>query len=473
MLDGPDANSLMGKIVYLHQKMPAWLRGRPQRVNDIGCMRRNVTQHLLLNMANGATVQGFAPTDSKVRSLRFTAFGYDEFAYFPGKEQETLNASVHTAPTRYFISTWHGAGNAFHDIMCRTPSTALRVSTYWWNNPERWKGAYTTENGRIKILDKAFQFPPDYPFVDDGLLRSPWVDYELSRAGNDMQTALEELYGLQAESGRKLLRPAVIEMAQETCRDPLMRGDLDKSGRNPVFREGLGDVYIWQNIVPGQGGPYAAGCDLAFGRGASYSALEVFSLTTGEQVMEFADKHIDIISFARYVADLLRWLNGSEGDGYSYVTFENNGDQANSFGGELLRLGYGNVARRKYAGRVPKRDAPTYLGTRNKDGGRALLIELGRAIYDGEATIRSAQLAHELGQFDKDEKDKPEYPRGEDGHGDRAQAAALAWDIARDRIVKITKEERESAYAEIMRPAASKRRDWAAGWKIKRGVAGL
>lgn len=455
VLDGPDSNSLMGKVDYLHSKMPSWLRGQPRRPGDIGLMRRTYQNHLRINMETGASIQGFASTDSKLRSLRFSVFGYDEFAYFPRDAQESLNASQYTAPVRFFISTWHGTDNAFHDLMRVQDSTLLRIQTYWWNNPDRWKGCYTTENGRLKVIDKGYKYPPDYPFVLDGLLRSPWVDYELSRAGSSVQTALEELYGLQAASGRKLLRPDTIEMAAETVRPPDAIGDIDTSGREIVFRRGEGDLMTWGDVGGGEGGPFSLGCDLGKGLSATYSTIIGFSIKTGEQVLEFADNRIDPVTFASYVFHICRWLAGGEGDGHVYLTFENNGDQGTVFGRELLRLGYGNIMRRKYAGKVPRNQSDQYLGIRNKDKGLIALAELERAVRDCEAILRSETLVEELRLFDKDEDGKPKFPRGYVGHGDRALAAGFAWGQARERMVKQEKKVddlRINAYAELEEP---------------------
>lgn len=462
VLDGPDSNTLMGKVAYIHEKMPAWLRLNKQGVD---VMKRTSKDHLMQCTANGATLQGFPPMDSKVRSLRFTVFAYDEFGYFPRDAQESLNASVHTAPTRYFISTWHGHNNAFHEIMRVEKNTLLRVLTYWWNNPERWKGCYTTEAQRLKILDTDYEYPSNYRFVLDGLLRSPWVDYELSRAGSKVQTALEELYGLQAEAGRKLLRASTIEMARESLQPPSKQGDIDTAVRDTIFRCGEGLLKVWGDIQPGQGGPFSVGCDLAHGLGASYSTLVMFSLEGGEQVAEFADNQIDPVSFARYVVDVCRWVSGDKGDGQVYLTFENNGNQGTVFGKELQRLGYGNVHRRKYAGKVPRSEVSTYMGIRNKDGGLAVLAELERAVRDGECVVRSTSLVDELALFNKDEDGKPDFPRGSGGHGDIAMAAAMAWDQARERVLAVPEEVRKSAYAELENIPHERKR-WSTGWRI-------
>lgn len=468
-LDGPDANSLLGKVAYLHNKMPAWAR-----LNGLGkdILKRTLDQHLIVNTQNGATVQGYAPTDDKLRSLRFTVCIYDEFAFFPRSAQATLNASVHTAPCRIFISTWNGHGTAFHEIMRVEKSTLLRVQSYWWANPERWKGAYRTDAaGRLEIIDKSYQYPPDYPFILDGLLRSPWVDYELRRPGSNKQSALEELYGLAAETGRKLLRLDTVALGETTIRPPMLCGEIDLTRDKAMFRripDGL--VKLWSDLGDGIGGPYVAGCDLAHGLGATPSVLEIIDVSNGEQVLEYADNEIKPVDFAAYVVEILRWIAGPKGDGHCYLDFEANGEQAVTFINEVLRIGYGNLRRRQYARNYKRGEETGYYGSRNRDGGLANISEFERAVRDGEIIVRSEDVVNEMRAADRDEKGKPTFHGLPGSHGDRLQALAIAWVFARDKRdtpIEVTDPARSDPRAELKnyRPKQSAWRD---AWTLRR-----
>lgn len=467
-LDGPDENSLMGKIAYIHSRMPAWAR---LGANGKDIMHRTFDQHLMINRKIGGTIQGFAPTDDKLRSLRFTIVIYDEFAYFPRNTQETLNASVHTAPCRIFISTWHGHDNAFHDIMRVEKSTLLRVQAYWWANPERWKGAYTTENGRLKILDPTYDFPPDYPFILDNLTRSPWVDFELRRAGSTKQSALEELYGLSAETGRKLLRLDTIQLVESTVLPPFCEGELDCSGFAPVFRRVHdGPFKFWADLQPGKGGPYAFGADLAHGLGDTPSTLEGLDLMGGYQVMEYADNYIKPVDFAALVVAFFRWLAGKHGDGHCYLDFEANGEQAVTFATELVRLNFSNVRVRNLV--RPVQDRTTYMGTRNRDGGLAVISELERAVRDGECTVRSADVLAEMRIADRDENGKPTFHGIEHCHGDKLQGLAIGWGFAKDKRMEpadtTPEARRERANEEIRKPPPFHHDHWRNSWTRRR-----
>jgi hypothetical protein len=375
------------------------------------------------------------------------------------------------------VSTWKGRDNAFYEVMRREKSTLLRTEAYWWSNPERYSGAYRMDKGRVEYIDTNYRHPDNYPFgqpfPDLTVIRSPWVDAELRRAGaaSSLQLALEELYGLTVESGRKLFRDASCEIATETIRPPVT-GEIVGGSAEPRFRRGHGPIKTWGDVGDGKGGPFAAGCDLGEGMGATYSTLEVIDLRTGEQVLDFADNTLSPTQFALRVVQILRWLNGRKGDEHTYLTFEQNGRQGKAFGAELLRLGYGNVARTKYATKVPRGEEDTYLGMRNKDGGLSILLELDRAIMDGEVTIRSEALASELNEFQKDDEGNPAFPRGGDGHGDRAQGFAMAWALARGRTdgkPVDTEDARREAIRNELAAAVNTSGRWGDYWKLSTG----
>jgi hypothetical protein len=346
--------------------------------------------------------------------------------------------------------------------MRKEKSTLLRILTYWWDNEERYKGAYTTENGVLKVLDTDYRFEPDYPFVLDGLLRSAWVDYELRRAGSNKQSALEELYGLQSEGGRKYFRPDTVEFVNTTVRPPDSEGVITTQFNNVVLAKSLdSNIAIWGAIGGGRSGPFSAACDLSFGSGASYSTLEVIDLSNGTQVLDCADNNIEPVAFAQYVYEVLKWLNGAKGDEHTFFTFESNGDQGKKFGQEMIRLGYGNIARKKYSG-IADRHNLEYYGYRNRDKGQRIFSELERAVRDGECVIRSAKVLEEMKNFDRDpEKGLPVYPTSEDGHGDRLQGLAMAWMHGRERLTNTTvKEETTLNYYADIENVKTERYSW-------------
>lgn len=436
-VDSDDTNSLLGKLWYLIEKLPEWMKRYP---DGRAKFKRTRTAHRIDYIPKEGVVQGFPSGDNKIRGMRFSSLFHDESAFWPGDAQAAANTAIHTSPNRIYVSTMYGSNNSFYDMMYRDETSVLRVFVWWWNNEARRAGMYTTENGRLKIIDTDYQFPPDYPFVLDGLLRSPYVDNVLRETPQSklLQT-LEELYGVQEDQGRKWFRKDTLSVIDTTIRPPARRGmvyRVERDGRDEVIftDDKDGKILIWGRYTgTPDGGPYSAGSDLAYGKGtstAAYSTLEVFDLLSGEQVLEFADNSIDAVSFAQLVRDIMEWLCQGKGHGHCYHTFENNGEVGQSYGAEMKRIGWGNIQtrRRKYTERDRE---PEYLGMRNNDKGVAVYGEMERAIRSGELIIRSEHIREEMAQFEKEEKTdgkvRPLYPYRADGNGDRTMGMAISW----------------------------------------------
>lgn len=472
--DSDDENSLLGKLAFILDKLPYWMTrdgiGRP-------LIKRNKSTHLFSHTNANTTVQAFPATDNKVRGMRFTVLEHDENAFWPGDADAAAATSVHTTNCRIYVSTFCGTNNHHYNIMYAEKSSLLRIFHWWWANPARYEGAYTTEHGRVKILDESYKFPPDYPFVTDGLLRSAYVDAVLRESGSTRQSVLEELYGVTGETSRRLFRSDTVNVTNMTIRPPLRTGYVarDKDGSR-VFRDRAGEkLHVWNENTGGTGGPYAVACDLAAGRMSAYSVCAALDLTTGEQVVEYADNTIDIVSFASVVYDILLWLGGKRGHGHAYLTFENNGELGNAFGAEMLRLGYGNIAHKPYKIK-PANGAEEYYGMRNKDGGLKIFIELDRAVLDADVIVRSEGVSKEMGLWDKEEKNgkiKPLYPYREDGHGDRSMSLAMAWFLGRERrmqhsvtpVLNAATLDRRELYSELYETPKRSGASWGAGWK--------
>ena len=479
-VDSDDENSLLGKLAFILDRLPYWMTR-----DGVGrsVFKRNKSVHLFTNTAINSTIQGFAATDNKVRGMRFTVLEHDENAFWPGDTEAAAATSVHTTNCRIYVSTFCGTNNVHYNIMYTEKTSLLRIFHWWWANPARYAGAYTTEHGRVKIIDKEYKFQPDYPFIADGLLRSAYVDAVLRESGSTKQSVLEELYGVTGETSRRLFRADTVQITNMTVRPPERTGYIarENDGKR-VFRDRAGEkLFVWGKHTGTSGGPYAAACDLAAGRMAAYSTFEAFDLNTGEQVVEYADNTIDIVSFASVAYDILRWLCGPNGDGHCYFTFENNSELGNAFGAEMLRLGYGNIQRKPYIHK-PTNGPEEYYGMRNKDGGLKIFIELDRAVLDGDVTVRSEFVGREIGLWDKEEttngKIKPKYPYREDGHGDRSMALAMAWWLGRERRGDVgifpksgtpsgdpSKLDLKTLFSEIMAPDSPAPRRWSSTWR--------
>lgn len=439
-LDTADSNSTLGKLQYLYDHLPTWAKfgksGKP-------LLLRTKEDHFFLNTENDALVQGYVSTGTKLRQLRFTWLFADEFAFYPKHSQEEwMTASGGTVNARLFVSTWNSFDDMFHQIVHEQDTSMLKISAFWWNNIERWQGAYKMDAGLPVFVDKGYAHPPDYAFgepglLDDGQLRSPWVDGELLLPGADRLKTLRDLYGMTVAERTNSFFPGEIRIAvRETLRTPDREGILHLSnGRITIQPTKKSDLRLWSGVPDRYRGPYTCFCDLAQGVGQAYHVASFFD-ASGQQVCEYGINTIDLVTFGANVCALARWLGGPDGDAACLIDAEANGPYIKPFIGECLRQNYGNLwtsmiqdrkARRK---KIQMGEIGNYYGTRNSDRGRANLLEMARAIMSMECVIRSERVADEIKHCGKDEDDGgPKFAKASAsrGHGDFVQAAAGAW----------------------------------------------
>jgi hypothetical protein len=412
-LDIPERpGSLMGKLDLLFAYLPAWMR-----LDNKGAsvLHRTHSQHRFVNRRNKNAILGFTSTNDKLRSARLNFLFADEAAYLDVDTQRWLASTQHVGP-RIWVSTHDGTATMFYRISIDTESSLVRISTWWQANPARWAGAYVVKAGRVRILDTSYHFPPDYKFnyTRPGLERSVWVDYEFSKTGADIGRLEQEIYGTALLDSKKLLQPRIIEFARKSCSVPPYRGWLNES---EDFVEDIdGDWFFWKDPSGVFDGLYYIGVDPNIGASidGAFAAIVVLDIKTGEQVCSAVLKDTPPVDLARLVVALGHVLGGSRGLGYAQVVYESTGIGV-SFTTEIRRLRYPAVYKEGNQASV-----------HNSDRGEKILIELGRAIRDGDVAIRDERIADDLTGFEYDRK-MDLIHSGLVGHGDVSQAAALAW----------------------------------------------
>lgn len=441
LLESQDDNSLLGKFCYIHSHMPAWARLDDEKL-DI--MQRTIESHTLLNRITKGVIQGFVSTNTKLRSMRFTALWADEFAFYGRDAQEWMVSSGGTTHCRFFISTWNSFDDMFHHVMYAEDSSMLKTFSYWWNNYERWKGAYKMESGRVIYVDKNYDWrklhPEGYPFgqpdiIPEGTLRSPWVDAELLEPGIDAYKALRDIYGMSVcERDSAFFRPETRMAMKASIKTPDIQGILDETAPEyKLLLTNKSEVRIWGNPGIKDTGPYIAGFDLAFGTGASYTTMQVLD-AGGEQVLEYGSNTTDIKVFAANAVKIARYLSQGQGDGWVLLDFEANGSQAKTFYEELERLQYAAVHTNptKTTARFRHGFKARYHGTWNEDGHHANFKELERAVLSLDCVVKSEKVWEESKLFGKDDDGTPTFPRmSKLGHGDFMSGLGIAWNRAR------------------------------------------
>jgi hypothetical protein len=307
---------------------------------------------------------------------------------------------------------------------------------------------YTTERGKLKIVDEHYPFPLDYPFVLDGRNRSPWFDKKCNENKNNMLLVGQELcLEYMGSKGRPFPKEA-IESCMELTKPPISTGNLMFVEHEPENATGHGwaegEAYkfdLWFPVdVDGRPpvGHYVVGCDISAGVGGDHSSnscMVIFNARTREQVGEFAVHDMPPVAFAQYVLAACWWLG--HGTPTTYLIWEKNGPSGSTFTNEILKSKYPNVYFSKAGGNeirrwAKKTDKPGY----HSPSTQMCLTPIISAMCSSSVTLRSRTLIEECSQyiFEKSGRDieHPKSKTARDGgssglsHGDRAVAASVA-----------------------------------------------
>ena len=409
-------SSLMGKLDLMWSMMPMWM----QEHENKAVLRRTHSNHRFENMVNGCAIFGYTASDQKLRSARLYCLFVDEAAFLPVDVQRWLAAAHGTTPSIVYISTHNGTACMFYRLTQDSKTDLIRISTYWWSNRRCAAGLYRSKANQVELLDEAYEYDADYEFAHDrpGELRSPWVDRAFRRPGANPQALYEELYGLAAARGRKLYDERVIEALRASARPALVRGGLDEHG---FYEDDIdGDLYLWQ--YPDRlTGKYYLGVDPALGtKGGAYAGVVVWDGKTGTMVAGARLENCPPIQLAEFCTRLAQFLVGSRSPGYATIAWEATGIGV-SFGNELKRLRWPILA---------CEGGKENPGFHNRDRGEAWLVELGRALRDGDIQTHDARLLDDLSDFEYDANFELQFS-GALGHGDLAIAAGVAWEAAK------------------------------------------
>ena len=436
-----DKKSMFGKIDHAFKRLPVWMRPV------------NYTRTLLYfsNDDLGSEITGESTTGDSGRADRATAVIPDEFASI--READSIDAATaRVTGCRIFNSTPKGSSNAFAR-KCQSGDIE-KIVMLWHRNPDFRRGAYRWNNdGKLLFLDPKFHYKPDYPYVKDGKLRSPWFDTEEKRYGHPTLFA-QEVEGDFFSSDFEFFDPKMLtEYQRDICRESLVVGHLGYGldGEPTSFNAGNGgNMRIWVPF-PSEGRPdktmsYAVACDIAHGTGASPSVATVGCIDTKEVVAEFVDAHMDPRSFATFVVSLCRWFAGKDGEG-AFLVWEGNGPGA-AFGKKVWELGYRRFYYRK-GGLRPTLDAlgahdrPSTIGGwySNEDTRIDLLNQYAEAIKSRRLLNRSRESIEECRNFvytdggkiiHSKSKDAIDPSASRDSHSDRVISAGLLWKVMKE-----------------------------------------
>jgi len=428
--DDPDC--LFWKLEFLIDKQPSFLR--PHKLK---------TQLRLKNEDNGSTINGASTTGNVGRGGRRTAVMIDEYAAFPIDDgYRALNATQAVTDTRLWNSTPQGTGNAYHDVA--HDKNIKQIVMHWSLHPVKRLGLYTSEKGKLVLLDKEYEYPSDYEFILDGKVRSPYYDKECKRTPIPQLIAQELDMDFLGSNFQFFDKNMLDRHEKQHCMLPYHLGELDFEKETCVPGEFIetakGRLKLWISL-DAEGRPprdkegYAFGADVSAGTGASNSCLSFGRISTGEKVAEFVSPHVSPDELAKVAVALGQWFCNDAGR-ETYLVPEANGGHNRSFIKRCMALGHKNIYFRRNEQALSKKvtDVPGWGSTR--DNKRELLEEYSRALQDGEFLNRSTEAIAECreyvfmpdGSIDHARSRNAMDPSGaRENHGDRTMADALTW----------------------------------------------
>lgn len=445
-VNNPD--SLGWKFDFLLRHLPPWLI--PPGLVDSGDGKqpnRSISKSTWTNALNGCVTKAWPATKDVARAGRNTVFFMDEAGFFMenGKDEEAVANLTRVTNGVIMISTPAGKDTEhYRRVHPAKPSGWLKVVLDWKDNPSQSKGSYTTQNGRLKVLDAAYEFPADYEYILDGRERSPWFDRQCEEMGYNYLMIDRELNRKYSATAGRPFPDQLLEGHKVTCMHPQRTGRLLYLEHQPKDFWEIewvdGEAYrfdLWC-VLDGSGCPpedrYTLGMDISAGTGGDTSSNSVMSVWNArcEQVGELALNDLAPHDFAQLVVAAAYWFG--RGVPTPKLIWERNGPGV-LFSKEVERLGYRNCYYqtpgediRRFAKRLEK---PGYF---NSD--RSITLDpLLSAMNQHTCVIRSHALLEEASMYEYGDNQKILHPKSKTtrdksaagmNHGDRVIAAAMA-----------------------------------------------
>jgi hypothetical protein len=445
--------SLFWKIDFIHRHQPKWLLPRDYSVNARDCRRAL----FMKNPETGSVFSGESTTGDVARGDRRTAILMDEFAAFDVKSgYEALKATRDATDCRIFNSTPKGASNAFHDVIFK--SSARIITMHWSMHPVKGRGLYSSvkdeatgnmtlvlkddwkgivrlgERGSKEVKDVAF--PEDYPFILDGRDRSPWYDFQCTRAVSSVEIA-QELDIDFAGGDYIFFEPIAVERYKEKwCKEPVRKCAISIGLYDTlsVVETPKGNAWFFENPEPeteryDPQRRFVIGADVAAGTGASNSTLCAYDCQSKEKVFEFADPNILPDDFARLAIGVGRLFNDA------LIVPDRSGPTGEVFVRRLMAEHYGNIwlqrDKKELGGKVtdkpgvwlnPAEKTAIMQNYRDAIGRVAIVNRSGRAMDECLCFImlENGYIEHQAAESTND----PSGARS--NHGDLVIADALA-----------------------------------------------
>jgi len=454
-----DSDTLIWKLAWQIERLPAWMLPEGFSLKE----HRSLSDHSILNPANGATIVGYAAGQDVGRGGRKSVFACDEIGakdFIKGGKDEAVMESLHDVTNCIILCSTHGGDTGvFYDAANDTDGNGVKVVLDWKDNPLQSKNAYVVREGvpvaaRPEEQVAVKRYHKGHPDIlrrlerkghqVEGKFRSPWYDMRCLRPKATPRLIARELDRNPRGAVGKVFDTTVLDrMKEQCCRPPVWRGrvvyDNETLEVKGLVRQESGPLELW--FDPGMDhspppGRYGVGCDISAGGSGEYSSNSVgcgIDRMTGEQVLQYTVMGMMGTKFARLMVALSKWLDNA------YLGWEDSG-VAKPFAREVLEvIGYGNVYYREadtVGDRKRTRKPGWWPGSDDAKG--TLFEDMCLAMDEDRFFPRSADFIAECGEYEWEDGKivhRPTKRAGVHGkaHGDRCVAGGVAWLLCEDR----------------------------------------
>lgn len=446
LVDG-SPKSHFAKLDFLEERMPGAFMVRGMH-HDYAHGRPNLEIH---NEQNGTRIEGDSAHPDTGRQGRYLIAFRDEepAAQYGSENTKALNQ---TTRFQFRVGTPNGTDNSLY--AAKIKGGIDWISLHWSNHPEKSRGLYSVENGKVTVIDEEWHREhPGYEFMqtethaDPGapweFLRSPWFDGE-DRAADSVFDIMQEFQISYLGTGAPFFRSDKLQVLKAmNVRPPTRSGtpedflpehmqDKMKFVEDRDVRTEKVRVWYEKNArgLPPQDTTYSFGIDIAAGSGASDSVLSVVDDTTREKVFVYRTNGLTPEDFSKVCACFYEYFTTKKG--VPFVVWDMGGHGI-PFGRKFLQIAENADV---YYWRATKDSAPSKVAgmPSSKKLKLQLMTEYRSAMFD-RAFISFSESAYEqAGQFKHDGKGGVHHVNSTgnqddsatgDQHGDEATSEAM------------------------------------------------
>jgi hypothetical protein len=466
-VDKPDdPDSLFWKIDHVLEYLPDWMKE--------GVERRKMG---FKNTKRKNFINGQATTEKAGVGGRCQLMIVDEFSQID-KDYEVFHRTSDTGGCRIFNGTHVGTGTCFYELTDRksvSGSYIKHLVMHWTQHPDKRRGLYRYDikTGKIEVLDKTYEYSPDFKFVMEPTptggpypgLRSPWYDEQCKRKGSARAVAMDLDIDPKG-SVSQVFDPVVINNLIHNYAEPArwrgtlrydpVTGEPDRDA--PFVQLETGQLELWLPGQSGKGTPrveadrYFIAGDISQGQGVTPSCLSVVN-SEGEKVCQFVAATMKPDQLAVFAVCMAKIFRDQDGRG-AYLGWEANGP-GGTFGKHVLDLGYRHIYYNELDPELPWSEPTGKPGWFSTARSKQLLLENYRAALSTNAFCNHSRDAlEECLRFEYDGRGVPFHPLEESkqdksgaklNHGDITMADAICWMLAQ-RWVKKKKVQKEETY---------------------------